>query len=282
MEKDETQAVAGEAPADAERDAAAEEERAYEESLAAACMQVDERQVFYKTLRLVRTTHDDTELREAIAAFPEMACSVKTPRFFLERMRDTGALAVEEPEVEKPSDAGQAAEGADADAGSEAPDASESAAPADAEQPAGDAPAEASGADEPAEAEQLAEASGADEPTEASDAAEPTAQPHHASEHATWTLTPAGIRVLDQLSATKRLARLYAKDEELAPAFDCILEFCREPRKRTEVEAELRAQGFLNVPGIETSFYVDRLEREGGLVWDGGWLTTEDGLAFLE
>ena len=268
MEKDETQAVAGEAPADAERDAAAEEERAYEESLAAACMQVDERQVFYKTLRLVRTTHDDTELREAIAAFPEMACSVKTPRFFLERMRDTGALSVEEPEVEKPADAGQAAEGAGADAGSEAPDASEPTAPADAERPADDALT-----GEPTEAEQ---------PAEASDAGEPTAQPHHASEHAVWTLTPAGTRVLDQLSATKRLARLYAKDEELAPAFDCILEFCREPRKRTEVEAELRAQGFLNVPGIETSFYVDRLEREGGLVWDGGWLTTEDGLAFLE
>ena len=277
MEQDEMvehapETAAAEAPEDAERDAAADEERAYEESLAAACMQVDERQIFYKTLRLVRTKHDDTELREAIAAFPEMTCSVKTPRFFLERMRDTGALAVEEPEATLPQDAEQAAEDAgsgEAPRASEGSDAAESpadATPADTEQPAGEGPAA------PADAEQ---------PAEDSTASEPSAQPHHASEHAIWTLTPAGERVLDRLSATKRLAGLYAKDAELAPAFDCILEFCREPKKRSEIEAELREQGFLNVPGIETSFYVDRLERNGGLVWEHAWLTTDDGLAFL-
>ena len=270
MEQDEMvehapETAEAEVPEDAERDAAADEERAYEESLAAACMQVDERQIFYKTLRLVRTKHDDTELREAIAAFPEMTCSVKTPRFFLERMRDTGALAVEEPEAAPSQDAEQPVEGSGSDEAprdSEGSEASADATPDDAERPEG-------------------EASAAPADVEDSAASETSDQPHHASEHAIWTLTPAGERVLDQLSATKRLAGLYAKDAELAPAFDCILEFCREPKKRSEIEAELREQGFLNVPGTETSFYVDRLERNGGLVWEHAWLTTDDGLAFL-
>ena len=287
MDQDETQAAVAEDAAEAQQGEGAQEgqpegaperdeEALYEESLAAACMQVDERQVFYKTLRLVRTTHDDTELREAIAAFPEMACSVKTPRFFLERMRDTGALAVEEPAPEptpesEPADAG-AEQGQDAPAG------------ADAEQDASaNAEATAPESDEAAAAEQdAASAQDAPEPAAHVPGAAASEQPHHAGEHAVWTLTSVGKRVLEQLSATRRLAALYAKDVELAPAFDFVLDLCREPKKRAEVEAGLREQGFLDIPGIETSFYVDRLERDGGLVWDGGWLTTEDGLAFLE
>ena len=222
-------------------------EQQYRASMAAASMVLQERQVFYKTLLLVRDVHEDAELKERISAFPELACSNHTPGFFLNEMLGTGALERSELVDE---DGATGADGLDV---------------------AGDRSSAEPVSPEPSAQAEAVEGSLPD-----------GAMPSEETPRVLWSLTEVGERVLDALAPARRLDVLYAKDVERDPVFDFVLDFCREPRSRAEVERALKEQGYLGSKKVSASFFLDRLERGGGLEWDKGWVTTREGREYLE
>lgn len=99
--------------------------------------------------------------------------------------------------------------------------------------------------------------------------------------------TPVGEQVADELSPEKRLNKLFdAVPQRLSTYLD-VMDYCREKHSFKEIEDFLRGRAgdaFSSVVSrqpLKPSFFVDTLERSGGLVWDDGWKITERGLHVL-
>ncbi len=66
-----------------------------------------------------------------------------------------------------------------------------------------------------------------------------------------------------------------------------VLEFCREPRGYHDIETLLAGRDILRFgpdgteETIQPSVFLDKLERAGAIVWDGGWRLTEGGEDYL-
>ena len=107
---------------------------------------------------------------------------------------------------------------------------------------------------------------------------------------ATWALltTEAGVQASEELSPSTRLDELVAETPGREGAFAEVLAFCEEPRSIRELSEHLDASGILDVllaqggQPLRASYFVDMLERAGGLVWDGAWHTTPGGRGLLE
>lgn len=95
--------------------------------------------------------------------------------------------------------------------------------------------------------------------------------------------TAAGADVAEAMSPRRRLDALLEGEPDRQAAFAEVLAFCEEPRPFREVEAYLRGSGALedlrarNGRPLQASYFVDMLERAGGLEWDGAWRVTEAG-----
>lgn len=89
--------------------------------------------------------------------------------------------------------------------------------------------------------------------------------------------------LLDEFSPTERLANLFDCEADLVPGFLCVLKFCSDaPRTRQDIEEQLKKSGCHIGLDLDSTFYMDRLEERGGLVWDKGWITTKEGKACLK
>ena len=99
--------------------------------------------------------------------------------------------------------------------------------------------------------------------------------------------TPFGEQVAEDLAPEKRLANLFKDMPSRLSAFRDVMGFCRDPRTFKEVDAFLRARGgdtLASASGqdLNPSYFVDMLERAGGLVWDNGWKVTRCGAKMLQ
>lgn len=101
-----------------------------------------------------------------------------------------------------------------------------------------------------------------------------------------WKTSPAGERLLE---AEKPLYRLQSKLREvpdLEPAYRALIEFCLEPKQRTEIEqwaqngAEVAAT--LSSQHVQVPYLLSELESVGGLEFGGFWKTTESGREVVE
>jgi hypothetical protein len=102
-----------------------------------------------------------------------------------------------------------------------------------------------------------------------------------------YETTPAGIAVCDDLTPAARLEGLFAMQPARTDTYREVLEFCRTPRTRQELEELLDGREILTLdaPGdrpLKPSVFVDKLERSGVLVWRGKWVTSESGKAYLD
>ncbi len=273
----------------------------------AACMDavnmiVSQRQTYYKLLKLVSTVNEDEALRQAVGEFPEMKTSIKTPRFFVKQMVDNYALEAtpvyapgEGPDGSAPDapvapDASAASEVAGVPEAPDAPEATGRAESAAAPEASGqaaspEAPAPVDAAAPQGEAQDAPTATdGTQGQSDAPAPADGAQGQADAPEPVTYTyeLTKVGKRVMLTLSPNRRLETLYAQNPNRVPAFDFVLEYCTTPRKRDEIEGELKARGFVTDKRMGASYFCDRLERVGGLVWEGAWSTTQEGREFLD
>lgn len=107
---------------------------------------------------------------------------------------------------------------------------------------------------------------------------------------ARYGLTEKGASVLKRLCPASRLAQLIADEPEYAEGFRTLLAFCEgQCRSKCEIDSELAVicakaprSRHVSAAGIYPSYFTDRLEQSGGLVWRSGWTTTQEGSAFLK
>ena len=99
--------------------------------------------------------------------------------------------------------------------------------------------------------------------------------------------TPEGRVVLDLLSPQRRLKAQLAQKPHRLSTFLAVLDFCREPRSFEDIKQLFKDHDELVLDYVDAhqklspDFYVDRLEKAGGLVWRRAWVTTEAGLEVL-
>lgn len=100
--------------------------------------------------------------------------------------------------------------------------------------------------------------------------------------------TEAGKAAIADMEPAERLRTLFAEVPERNETYLRVMEFCRIPRTFDEVSTLLKDAApaksrnpYTDLP-LYPSAYLGHLEGAGGLLWDEGWILTEDGAAFLE
>lgn len=95
---------------------------------------------------------------------------------------------------------------------------------------------------------------------------------------AMWRTTDAGHSALHQNDASARLSALLSESSPDSEIYRAVLEFCRTPKSREEIEALLQPQCESRVPVVYPSYFIEQLEASGGLEWNGRWCTTAEGM----
>ena len=95
--------------------------------------------------------------------------------------------------------------------------------------------------------------------------------------------TDIGRQAEEELSPNKRLSQLFSAVPTRLTGFLDVIDFCDVPRTFREVDALLRDTEALQAgvltgqQPLQSSYYLDMLERAGGLVWKDGWEATREG-----
>ena len=95
--------------------------------------------------------------------------------------------------------------------------------------------------------------------------------------------TDAGKQAVDLLSPARRIRSQIMQKPHRAHTFYQVLDFCTTPRKFPEIQDYFKQEDDLVLDTVQANqklspdFYVDRLEKAGGLVWRGAWVTTDAG-----
>jgi hypothetical protein len=98
-----------------------------------------------------------------------------------------------------------------------------------------------------------------------------------------WKTTPAGRRFVEAESPTKKTTALFAAEPTGKQIFMQVIEFCRTPRSRAEIEDWLDSNPRLEELRVRPTFFVERLEDAGGLEWrDKHWCATPAGIELLQ
>ncbi|WP_276915651.1 hypothetical protein [Parvibacter caecicola] len=100
--------------------------------------------------------------------------------------------------------------------------------------------------------------------------------------------TQQGGEVADALAPANRLTTLFEADAEENKVYQRILQLADVPQgaSRNQLEAALYDDGLIprdprtGLVSVFPSYYIDNLERAGGLVWESSWKTTEAGRGF--
>ncbi len=103
-----------------------------------------------------------------------------------------------------------------------------------------------------------------------------------------YVTTDAGVAVFEEYHPRARMSDLLESMPERTEALAAILEFCKTSRAYTEIEEYLEESGIhkwesaMDEDALHPSSLVGSLEKAGALVWDDGWLLTEEGSVMLE
>ena len=90
-----------------------------------------------------------------------------------------------------------------------------------------------------------------------------------------------GKRVWGEHEKANDVAHLIQTGGPLKRTYKRVLELCRTPQSKHAVERALSEEGLLDTKQRQASYFLDKLERAGGLVWYEGWATTPQGLSQL-
>lgn len=103
-------------------------------------------------------------------------------------------------------------------------------------------------------------------------------------DHFAVQTTGLGKRAEAELAPEKRLKSLFSAVPARLTAFLDVIDYCNVPRAFKEVDALLRGSDALRAgvlagqQPLQSSYYLDMLERAGGLVWKDGWKATGEGV----
>lgn len=94
-------------------------------------------------------------------------------------------------------------------------------------------------------------------------------------------VTEPGERVWSEHETADNVAHLLDSAGSLTTTYQRVLELCRTPQSKRDLEQALVAEGLLDLRRRQVSCFLDKLEKAGGLVWNKGWTTTQRGLSHL-
>lgn len=94
----------------------------------------------------------------------------------------------------------------------------------------------------------------------------------------------AGLRALEQHDPCACFAQLIEGEPEgYVDAYRIVLDACREAVGLPAIEKALAGHPALRSPKIVfASYFISKLETVGGIVWDGAWRTTEEGIRMAD
>ena len=101
-------------------------------------------------------------------------------------------------------------------------------------------------------------------------------------EEPVWHTTAAGQNVVKMESYGNRFERLLAQEPKYKDIYLKVLESCVSPKSRTELESMFSGNPILENPLVYPSYFIETLERAGGLEWDEKWRTTQAGKDLLK
>lgn len=103
----------------------------------------------------------------------------------------------------------------------------------------------------------------------------------HEQSEQRWITTAAGRNAVRIQSEENRLRKLFDEESRYHDIFIQVLEFCSSPKSRIDIEFLLKENPILEKTKVYPSFFLENLEKAGGLVWDEKWKTTQAGKDFL-
>lgn len=93
--------------------------------------------------------------------------------------------------------------------------------------------------------------------------------------------TDEGEAALAEHDAMRLLCELVDASGPHRSVYMQLLDACTITRDTAYLSHLLENDFSLESSKLYPAFFIDKLEKAGGLSWDGGWNTTEDGRAFL-
>lgn len=105
----------------------------------------------------------------------------------------------------------------------------------------------------------------------------------------TVTATDLGRETVAPYNPAAQLKAVFENDPASAPVHRRVLELCAgaEGLSRQDLEAALKAEDLIphdprtGLVSIFPTYYIDNLEKAGGLVWKNAWFATEEGRSIL-
>lgn len=100
-------------------------------------------------------------------------------------------------------------------------------------------------------------------------------------ESSLWATTKSGVHAFEEEASEDKLEALFVNESAYKAIYVRVLNFCKEAKSRMEIEAHLANQPLLENPKIYANYFIETLEKAGGLVWNGAWKTTQRAYAKL-
>ena len=101
-------------------------------------------------------------------------------------------------------------------------------------------------------------------------------------EEGKWETTQTGRKIVKDESPEKKIMTLFSAEPACREIYKQVLNFCRTPRTRSDIEDMLDGNPRLEELGVRPIFFVERLENAGGLEWiKKNWCTTQAGMQVL-
>lgn len=99
-----------------------------------------------------------------------------------------------------------------------------------------------------------------------------------------WVATEDGLAAVDGQDDFGHIKTLLGKEPQYEGIYNKILGFCSDGSGRSakELDSLVNNDPALQEPRRYSGYFVGRLEREGAVEWEQGWVTTEAGMKMLE
>jgi hypothetical protein len=101
-------------------------------------------------------------------------------------------------------------------------------------------------------------------------------------EEGVWLSSAAALEIVDEQNPASDLKQLLALEPRYIDIYRRVMDACRTPRTAKELDALFNGDPVLQDPHRYSGYLVERLEKNGGLEWRGGWVVTELGLQTLD
>jgi hypothetical protein len=103
----------------------------------------------------------------------------------------------------------------------------------------------------------------------------------HQREEGKWLSAAAAVELVEEQDPAADLSRLLEAEPRYRNIYQRVLAYCRTPRTVKELEKLLNDDPLLQDPRRYGGYFIERLEKNSGIEWQGGWVTTALGIAAL-